>query len=99
MTRWTTSLGRCMLAAVASATLTGSTVGTLAAQTTKKPQPKTTATAATTATTATTANKADHHPSTLDGLYTEAQARRGKDVYFGSCRSCHSAESHTGATF
>src|SRR6202012_3553174 len=51
------------------------------------------------ATTATTAKKADHHPSTLDGLYTEAQARRGKDVYFGSCRSCHSAESHTGATF
>lgn len=43
--------------------------------------------------------KGDGHPSTLDGLYTDAQARRGKDVYFGSCRSCHSAESHTGATF
>jgi mono/diheme cytochrome c family protein len=43
--------------------------------------------------------KADGHPSTLDGVYTDAQARRGKDVYFGSCRSCHSAESHTGATF
>src|SRR5581483_9571513 len=43
--------------------------------------------------------KSDGHPSTLDGVYTDAQARRGKDVYFGNCRSCHSADSHTGATF
>jgi len=56
------------------------------AQTTKKPQPK-------------SAARGPHVPSTLDGVYTDAQARRGKDVYFGSCRSCHSAESHTGATF
>ena len=46
-----------------------------------------------------TSLKSGGPPSTLDGVYTDAQARRGKDVYFGSCRSCHSAESHTGATF
>jgi len=38
-------------------------------------------------------------PSTLDGLYTDEQASRGKDVYFNSCRSCHTPASHTGATF
>jgi len=38
-------------------------------------------------------------PSTLDGLYTDEQASRGKDVYLGSCRSCHTPASHTGATF
>jgi mono/diheme cytochrome c family protein len=76
MTRWTTSLLGCMLAASAAS-----------GQTVKKAPSK-----------AATSNS-DGHPSTLDGVYTDAQARRGKDVYFGSCRSCHSAESHTGATF
>ena len=38
-------------------------------------------------------------PSTLDGLYTDEQASRGKDLYFNSCRSCHTPASHTGATF
>ncbi len=37
--------------------------------------------------------------STLSGVYTDEQASRGKDVYFGSCRSCHTPASHTGATF
>jgi mono/diheme cytochrome c family protein len=38
-------------------------------------------------------------PSTLSGVYTAEQASRGKDVYAGSCRSCHTPASHTGATF
>jgi S-disulfanyl-L-cysteine oxidoreductase SoxD len=38
-------------------------------------------------------------PSTLDGVYTDEQAARGKDVYLNSCRSCHTPASHTGATF
>jgi cytochrome c len=38
-------------------------------------------------------------PSTQDGVYTNEQANRGKNVYLGSCKSCHSPQSHTGATF
>ena len=38
-------------------------------------------------------------PTTLDSVYTREQAARGKNVYAGSCRSCHSSESHTGAVF
>jgi mono/diheme cytochrome c family protein len=37
--------------------------------------------------------------TTLSGVYTNEQASRGRDVYMGSCKSCHSPESHTGATF
>ena len=37
--------------------------------------------------------------STLSGVYTDEQASRGKDVYAGACRSCHTPVSHTGATF
>lgn len=37
--------------------------------------------------------------STLSGVYTAAQAARGKDVYAGACRSCHTPASHTGAMF
>ena len=33
------------------------------------------------------------------GVYTAEQAARGRDIYAGNCRSCHTAESHTGATF
>ncbi len=38
-------------------------------------------------------------PSTLDGLYTDEQAGRGREVYAASCRSCHTPASHTGETF
>lgn len=45
------------------------------------------------------AGGAANSPSTLSGVYTDEQASRGKDVYAGSCRSCHTPASHTGATF
>lgn len=38
-------------------------------------------------------------PSTLTGVYTDEQAARGKDVYVVSCKSCHTADTHTGETF
>lgn len=38
-------------------------------------------------------------PSTLDNVYSMEQAERGRDVYAGTCRSCHTPTSHTGATF
>jgi mono/diheme cytochrome c family protein len=38
-------------------------------------------------------------PTTLAGVYTNEQAGRGKDVYAGSCKSCHTPSSHTGAMF
>lgn len=37
--------------------------------------------------------------STLSGVYTTEQANRGKDVYAGNCRSCHTPASHTGEMF
>ena len=37
--------------------------------------------------------------TTKSGIYTPGQAARGKDVYAGSCKSCHTAESHTGPVF
>lgn len=37
--------------------------------------------------------------STRAGVYSDAQAIRGRDVYLGNCKSCHSPESHTGAIF
>jgi mono/diheme cytochrome c family protein len=37
--------------------------------------------------------------TTLSGVYTAAQASRGKNVYAGICKQCHTPESHTGATF
>ena len=37
--------------------------------------------------------------TTRKGVYTEEQASRGRDIYAGNCRSCHSPETHTGATF
>ena len=37
--------------------------------------------------------------STLKGVYTEAQATKGKDVYSGLCMSCHPAGIHSGTSF
>lgn len=37
--------------------------------------------------------------TTRRGVYTAAQASRGRDIYAGNCRSCHTPETHTGAMF
>ena len=37
--------------------------------------------------------------STLTGVFTDAQAARGKDIYIGTCRECHTPASHTGVVF
>ena len=37
--------------------------------------------------------------TTKSGIYTAAQAERGRMTYALSCRSCHTAASHTGVTF
>jgi mono/diheme cytochrome c family protein len=37
--------------------------------------------------------------STQDGVFTDAQAKRGQQTYAGICASCHTPTSHTGATF
>jgi quinoprotein glucose dehydrogenase len=37
--------------------------------------------------------------TTLDGVYTKEQAARGKQIYAGMCRSCHTPVSHAGDTF
>ena len=47
----------------------------------------------------TAAKKGPPARSTLSGVYTAAQANRGKNVYSGMCKQCHTVESHTGATF
>lgn len=83
--RWTFVVVGCMLSAL----------GNLADGQAAKPPAKTAAkTAAKVAAKPTPAGL-----STLSGVYTNEQATRGRYVYLGSCRSCHSAESHTGATF
>jgi S-disulfanyl-L-cysteine oxidoreductase SoxD len=48
----------------------------------------------------TTTLRAQQPPSsTASGVYSEEQATRGRDVYLGACKSCHTPESHTGALF
>ena len=37
--------------------------------------------------------------STAAGVYTQDQATRGADVFAGMCKSCHTADSHTGPNF
>lgn len=42
---------------------------------------------------------ADSVRATLVGVYTAAQAARGRSIYQLSCASCHSAASHAGPIF
>ena len=37
--------------------------------------------------------------TTKSGVYSVQQAVRGRDVYAGYCKSCHTAQTHTGAAF
>lgn len=37
--------------------------------------------------------------TTMDGVYTAAQATKGADVFATFCRSCHTPAVHTGAPF
>jgi mono/diheme cytochrome c family protein len=46
-----------------------------------------------------TSARALRGPTTLSGIYTRDQAARGRNVYAGQCRSCHTPQSHTGETF
>ncbi len=42
---------------------------------------------------------ADTARTTMDGVYTTAQATKGADVFATFCRSCHTPTVHTGAPF
>ncbi|MCU0623449.1 MAG: HupE/UreJ family protein [Gemmatimonadaceae bacterium] len=37
--------------------------------------------------------------TTQDGIYTTPQAQRGKDVFAGTCQSCHDVNAHAGPAF
>lgn len=37
--------------------------------------------------------------STQDGIYTHPQAQRGKDIFAGTCQSCHDVNAHAGPAF
>ena len=41
----------------------------------------------------------DTSRTTMDGVYTLAQALKGNDVFAAHCRSCHTPESHNGPPF
>ncbi len=43
--------------------------------------------------------QSDTTRTSMDGIYTAAQATRGGDVFATYCRSCHAPTFHTGATF
>ena len=44
-------------------------------------------------------HSADSVRATRVGVYTAAQAARGRSIYLLSCASCHSAASHAGPVF
>ncbi|HYW51392.1 MAG TPA: hypothetical protein VE861_12345, partial [Gemmatimonadaceae bacterium] len=37
--------------------------------------------------------------TSMDGVYTVAQATRGKDIFAAYCRSCHTPTVHSGPPF
>jgi mono/diheme cytochrome c family protein len=37
--------------------------------------------------------------TTLDGIYTAAQAAQGEDLYYGTCVNCHPKGTYAGPTF
>ena len=85
-TGWTTAAGICML---------GCLVQVAAAQTTTNTMP-----VPVTAATPTPATVQDSSTKTTQlGVYTDAQAQRGAQTYAGTCGSCHTPSSHTGATY
>lgn len=68
-------------------------------QTPPTPQPTPAAAAPTAPTAPAPAAVVAAGPSTLDSVYTADQAARGKDVYFGTCRSCHAVGFFTTPSF
>jgi mono/diheme cytochrome c family protein len=42
---------------------------------------------------------ADTARTTMDGVYTLAQATKGRDVFASSCQSCHTPTQHSGPPF
>ena len=81
------------LAAIAGACVIGPSLGAQTGKTSTKTTPAKAAAASK------AAAKTPPGPSTLTGVYTDEQAARGKDVYVVSCKSCHTADTHTGETF
>ncbi len=45
------------------------------------------------------AGRTDTMRTTQVGVFTDIQARRGQQVYAGTCQSCHTPTSHQGAMF
>ncbi|HEY9229235.1 MAG TPA: cytochrome c [Gemmatimonadaceae bacterium] len=81
--RWTTAVAGCMLAVLANDA--GGQTPKTASKAAKSP--------------VSAAKTTPARPSTLSGVYTNAQATRGRYVYLGSCRYCHDAATHAGKVF
>jgi|SRR5579884_2170731 len=89
---WTIAFAGCILWMLAGVSASAQTTGA------KKSRASSSSGGASAASGA-TSKTAAAGPSTLNGVYTAAQAARGKDVYAGTCKSCHTPASHTGAMF
>jgi mono/diheme cytochrome c family protein len=44
-------------------------------------------------------HRADSGRTTMDGVYTLAQANKGRDLFASRCQSCHTPSQHTGPPF